>query len=156
MARCTWDGYAYYTGELRAITTQYSKVLMLGDSMGGSAALMFSPLASRVVSFVPQVELLGYSQATREDLTAERCRAFQTRLLQSVADTAATVTVHIGADEEDSRHAGMLSTGETGRVQIVVHPECPDHHLSGRLKTAGRLVEIVRSELKAMGVARMY
>ena len=36
------------------VTGQYTRVLMLGDSMGATGALMFSPLATSVHAFAPQ------------------------------------------------------------------------------------------------------
>lgn len=44
-----------YTSRLRQYTEQYKHVVMIGDSMGASAALLFSPLATKVMSFCPQV-----------------------------------------------------------------------------------------------------
>jgi hypothetical protein len=44
-----------YTDRLRQNTEQYKHVVMIGDSMGASAALLFSPLATKVMSFCPQV-----------------------------------------------------------------------------------------------------
>ena len=49
------SGFASYSERLAAITGRYQRVLMLGDSMGASAALMFSNLATCVQVFTPQV-----------------------------------------------------------------------------------------------------
>ena len=54
------SGYAsglgsYYRRELEIALRPYRQVIMLGDSMGASAALMFSPLATSVIAFCPQV-----------------------------------------------------------------------------------------------------
>lgn len=46
---------AYYCDRLRQYTQQYEKVIMLGDSMGATAALLFAPLATTVLAFTPQV-----------------------------------------------------------------------------------------------------
>ena len=45
--------------QMALITSDYapSKVLVLGDSMGGTACLLFAHLASRALAFVPQVRL---------------------------------------------------------------------------------------------------
>ncbi len=45
------------------MTEQYKRVMMVGDSMGATAALLFSPLATAVQAFSPQVsqhEAKGY------------------------------------------------------------------------------------------------
>jgi hypothetical protein len=44
-----------YTSRLQQYTQQYKHVVMIGDSMGATAALLFSPLATKVLSFCPQV-----------------------------------------------------------------------------------------------------
>lgn len=46
---------SYYRRELEVALRPYKQVIMLGDSMGASAALMFSPLATSVIAFCPQV-----------------------------------------------------------------------------------------------------
>lgn len=46
---------SYYRRELEVALRPYREVIMLGDSMGASAALMFSPLATAVIAFCPQV-----------------------------------------------------------------------------------------------------
>ena len=49
------NGQQYWWDRLAAVTGRYSRVLMLGDSMGATAALLFSPLATAVHAFTPQV-----------------------------------------------------------------------------------------------------
>ena len=51
------SGFASYSERLQAIAGRYQRVLMLGDSMGASAALMFSNLATCVQVFTPQVNV---------------------------------------------------------------------------------------------------
>lgn len=51
------EGFGYWWDRLAEVTGQYSRVLMLGDSMGATAALMFSPLATAVHAFAPQASL---------------------------------------------------------------------------------------------------
>lgn len=45
----------YYKKELEIAVRPYRDVIMLGDSMGASAALMFCTLATSVIAFCPQV-----------------------------------------------------------------------------------------------------
>ena len=52
------EGFLYWWDRLAAVTGRYSRVLMLGDSMGATAALLFSPLATSVHAFTPQAGLL--------------------------------------------------------------------------------------------------
>ena len=46
-----------YYDRLKKVTERYKRVLMVGDSMGATAALLFSPLATAVQVFSPQVRL---------------------------------------------------------------------------------------------------
>ena len=55
------EGFQYWWDRLAAVTGRYSRVLMLGDSMGATAALLFSPLATAVHAFTPQV---GFTAVT--------------------------------------------------------------------------------------------
>ena len=52
------EGYHEYHQRLQAVTEQYSKVLMIGDSMGATGALLFSTCATAVLAFCPQVRKL--------------------------------------------------------------------------------------------------
>jgi len=45
----------HYRERIQGFTSGYGHVVMLGDSMGATASLLFSPLASAVISFCPQV-----------------------------------------------------------------------------------------------------
>lgn len=55
-----------YFDRLSQVTSRYKRVLMLGDSMGASAALLFSPLATAVQAFSPQVH-------STDDLQCSSC-----------------------------------------------------------------------------------
>lgn len=46
---------SYYRSELEVALKPYKHVIMLGDSMGASATLLFSPLATSIIAFCPQV-----------------------------------------------------------------------------------------------------
>ncbi len=48
-------GFGYYRRRIAEFSARYEKVLLLGDSMGATGALMFSPLATSVHAFAPQV-----------------------------------------------------------------------------------------------------
>ena len=49
------DGVAVYKERLERVCKSYKTVVMLGDSMGATAALLFAPLATSVLAFCPQV-----------------------------------------------------------------------------------------------------
>lgn len=49
------EGANVYRDRLQSVCERYETVVMLGDSMGASAALLFAPLATAVLAFCPQV-----------------------------------------------------------------------------------------------------
>jgi hypothetical protein len=49
------DGVTLYRARLEKVCKTYKTVVMLGDSMGATAALLFAPLATSVLAFCPQV-----------------------------------------------------------------------------------------------------
>ena len=49
------SGGLYYAERLRQYTRRYEHVVMVGDSMGATAALAFSDQATAVLAFCPQV-----------------------------------------------------------------------------------------------------
>ena len=46
-----------WKARLRDVTKDYDKVMFLGDSMGATAALLFSEYATNVQAFCPQVSM---------------------------------------------------------------------------------------------------
>lgn len=48
-----------YMSRLEMYTKHYDMVVMIGDSMGATAALLFSPLATAVMAFCPQVRSMA-------------------------------------------------------------------------------------------------
>ena len=56
------EGFAFWEGQIAKIRAKYERVIMLGDSMGATAALLFSHLATTVQAFTPQVGICCYSR----------------------------------------------------------------------------------------------
>jgi hypothetical protein len=56
-------GGAYYSDRLRQYTERYDHVIMVGDSMGATAALAFSEQATAVLAFCPQVRFLDLTSS---------------------------------------------------------------------------------------------
>ena len=50
-----------YQDRLQRVCESYKTVVMLGDSMGATAALLFAPMATSVLAFCPQVQLVASS-----------------------------------------------------------------------------------------------
>ena len=55
-----FDDGAWWDATLAELCKPYQKVVLLGDSMGGTAALRFARHADAVVAFVPQIDLRDF------------------------------------------------------------------------------------------------
>eukprot|EP00898_Chlorokybus_atmophyticus_P002308 jgi/Chlat1/3078/Chrsp21S03388 len=127
----------YYADRLKAVTSNYQRVLLLGDSMGASAALLFSELATSVIAFCPQVDLT--TAAIRPAKHAEWLQAFTRRVLRAVDASNAAITVHCGNWTHDLDQVNMLPD----EVVKVVHP-IDDHRVARALEQEGKLMSVVQ------------
>ncbi|GAQ85689.1 hypothetical protein KFL_002490070 [Klebsormidium nitens] len=132
----------YYRAELEAAVSGYERVLLLGDSMGASASLLFSSLATRVLSFCPQVDLSTASIRCAED--AAWFRSFRAEVLDDVSRSSAVITVHCGCWLHDLEQAALLPAG---KVTVVEHP-VEDHRLAKELDYQRKLVPILRTAIE--------
>ncbi|GBG71064.1 hypothetical protein CBR_g8363 [Chara braunii] len=140
---------SYYFKELSASVKGYRRVIMLGDSMGASAALMFSQLATAVMAFCPQVDLTSASiRPSRSDAWFQ---SFRDNLLSAASSSSASITVHCGDWSHDLNQAQMLPKPQ---VQVVTHP-INDHRLAKALNEQGRLVPLV-AELIEKEISEAY
>ena len=165
-----FGGYAQYESRIRAASRPYSRISLVGDSMGGSAALLFSHLATdAVVAFSPQVDLeCDVSHVGRSDMTPGVRSKFRDTLYSSVGsalDAGVNVIVHRGTEESDVRHTDLLEDrftslrvkegavrdegGEDGDgiLRIVEHPDCLHHQIAVHLKGRGMLTRVLSRDL---------
>jgi len=164
----SWEGFAYYEAQIATMAKGFRRVVMLGDSMGGSGALLYSHLATLVISFVPQVDLEADIHVRREDFTPPRKRAFTERVLASIrkARTKANpawIEVHRGRASIDSRHTELLKADVEESYEkhaaacreasaavepfvVVVH-DCDSHFVSTNLKKQGLLKPYIASRI---------
>ena len=136
----SWQGRQYHQTQLRRHTTRYKHVFFIGDSMGGSAALLFADLADSVLAFVPLLALEGCPQAEREDFPLHLQREYPAMVRQSLGRCKGQVVVHTSSDPEDEKHCSAL---RGAGVELQKHTECQTHLLTGHLKETGELVHIV-------------
>jgi len=139
-----WDGYAYYSGILEAQLCKrksekhYRKICFLGNSMGGSAACLFSPMADAVLAFCPQTE------AVMKDIPVEEADRYKRLLRENIEKALSAgvqITVHRGVKPTDIDQCSRLPSG----VDLVVHEACSEHNVPGYLKSQGRLPEVLGS-----------
>ncbi|CAM6122601.1 unnamed protein product [Calypogeia fissa] len=138
---------SYYRNEVKEAVKDYKNVIMLGDSMGASGALMFSHLATSVLAFCPQVDLTRSSIRPGKD--QQWLNAFTEELLSAVSSSSANIAVHCGSWSHDLEQASLLPSS---KVNVVKHG-VDDHRLAKELEARGQLLTIVQSEIEtALGV----
>ena len=100
----------------------YGAVVLLGDSMGGSAALRFAGAAAAAsggaatlaLAFVPQVDLGSDPHVTRDDFDAAKRARFEARLVASVVVAAAA-----NRERERARARARLDGGASNDAHTV-------------------------------------
>ena len=167
-----WRGAAEVEQALRAATRRedYHSVILLGDSMGGSACLRFARFADLAVAFSPQVRLRGDPHVGRRELrsrwrsaTLEASivgRAKASRLVCARGRLGGTeVLVHRGTGARDIANTRLLSSrvvearawraaaGATDRsrsgVTVVQHKGCKSHLFASKLSRSGGMAGLL-------------
>lgn len=85
------EGYHRWHDDLQAVTAEYSKVVLLGDSMGAAACMLFAPLATAVVAFCPQLHL--QSSSIRPCESDEWYQRYHERVFASLEASTADIQV---------------------------------------------------------------
>jgi hypothetical protein len=98
--------YAHYKSRIRAALQPYSHISLVGDSMGGSTALLFSHLATNaVVAFSPQVDLeRDTSHVGRSNINPGIWRKICNMLYHGfrlALDVGVDIIGHWGSEESD-------------------------------------------------------
>eukprot|EP00887_Chlorella_sp_A99_P004206 scaffold15.g4206.t1 len=141
--------FRHYERQLAAAAARYPRVVLLGDSMGATAALLFAPLATSAQAFCPQVDLRHSS--IRPGAGNGWFAALQARALAGAAACPGEVVVHTGTWQHDLDQARCLP--ETGPVRLQVY-NFDSHRLALYLDRRGQLERLVRGAvLRAQGLA---
>ncbi|KAK9918296.1 hypothetical protein WJX75_002936 [Coccomyxa subellipsoidea] len=126
---------------LAAVTTQYKRVLMLGDSMGATGALLFSPLATCVHAFAPQVDFMTASLRPGRD--SGWLMRLTDRVLSSVAASNARITTHSSSWLHDLDQARLIPADQ---AQLKVY-SVNTHRLAFYLDGSGKLLPLIQGAL---------
>lgn len=158
-------GFDEYVRRIHIASRPYERVCMVGDSMGGSAALLFSHLArgGAVVAFAPQVDLCSDSHVGRYDMTPRVREEFHDRIVGSVGRAlqgGIRVTIHRGVESADVRHTDHLVNelskmvwGSRGvadglrKLRVVEHADCKHHQVATYLKGRGEVTGVLYADL---------
>lgn len=140
-ARLNWYRDEAFARGLHEALSGYSRVLLLGESMGGSGALLLSDVATRVLAFGPQVDFLSsvLRPGCSDDGSTEG--AFTERLLSAVRSSPAVIHVHTSSWSNDMRQAQAVAGAAEG-VRVISH-EVDEHLLARALQSTGQLEDIL-------------
>ncbi|CAG9466477.1 unnamed protein product [Pedinophyceae sp. YPF-701] len=126
-------GWKSYRSRLAQAAAGYDAVVLLGDSMGASACLMFAGLASRAVAFCPQVDLA--ESAIRPGSSPETWAALRDVIAEGLSEAPA-----LGAGKDERPGSGGDGEGsvviDAASRRVMVHTGTWAHDLN-----QGRMVE---------------
>ena len=137
-----WGGIAYYEELVSRHARHYTRVLLVGSSMGASAALLHAHLGCRALAFAPRVDL-GASHGAYVPEAARHAGLRHT--LASLGRLEGVASVHVGRG----------NYVDVAQVQAVAH--CPSvrlvqhatfhHNVPAFLEREGLLVPLIKSEI---------
>ena len=146
-----FDAGGWWDAAIAELCRPYREVCLIGDSMGGTAALRFAAHAtSAVVALVPQVNLSDFPQCCRADLTLGRRAQLRGAIVDACDSTAAAVWVHTGTEPYDVAQPRLLRPRDG--LHCVVHDDVSSHLLAAALKAKGALRQTV---LRDLGLLRL-
>ncbi|KAH7622124.1 putative Leucine-rich repeat-containing protein 1 [Nannochloris sp. 'desiccata'] len=133
---------------LEKVTRHYDHVVMIGDSMGATASLLFAGQATSVHAFCPQIDLAASS--IRPGQGPEWGTVLRKRALDGIASCKGKVTIHVGNWKHDLDQA-IICPKEAANVKIY---SIESHRLAIALDRAGKLLPAMRAAiLNEMGLS---
>ncbi|BDA46872.1 probable leucine-rich repeat-containing protein 7 at N-terminal half [Coccomyxa sp. Obi] len=135
------EDFQFWWDRLARVTGQYTRVLMLGDSMGATAALLFSPLATSVHAFAPQVDFMTASLRPGRD--SAWLKRLTDRVLSNVAASEANITTHSSSWLHDLDQARLVPA-EHAHLKVY---SVSTHRLAYYLDGSGKLLPLIQGAL---------
>lgn len=134
---------SHYAKQLKKVTSQYQRTILLGDSMGASACLLYAQVATSVLAFCPQVDLVYSSIRPGESL--EWFSNMRDSISNSLKGYTGDVQVHTGSWEHDAYQAQLVEHFDS--VAVTKHG-IDSHRLALALHRQDKLLPIVRKKLE--------
>ncbi|GBF94601.1 hypothetical protein Rsub_06716 [Raphidocelis subcapitata] len=131
-----------YHSRLSEAAAGYGRVLMVGDSMGATAALLFSRLATAVLAFCPQVDLR--SASIRPARPGAWLDALQANVHAALQQSPARVRVLTGTWQHDLAQASLLERHPNVTLKAY---GVDSHRLALALARGGRLAPLLREAI---------
>ena len=135
-----WDGVRYYERLVARHAAGYQHVLLIGSSMGASAALLHAHLGSRAIAFAPRVDLSASHGAYVPDGARAAGLAHTRRSLRALRGHA---DVHVGrCNYVDVAQVAPIAH----EASVRVHTHNTYHHnVPAYLEREGRLGPMVKA-----------
>jgi len=133
----------YYYDRLEQYTRQYKHVIMMGDSMGATAALLFAPLATHVLAFCPQVDLS--TSCMRPGCSDGALAGLRERVLGAVGRARGRVVAYCGTWQHDLDQANLLPGAKVTHKVFSLD----SHRLTVHLDRQGKLLPLVQEAVRA-------
>ena len=148
----TTPGLSYYAELIETHAQHYNKVMIVGSSMGATAALMHANLAHRVLAFGPRIDLEHTHGSFLDPSLRAACTDQVMCALQRIGGDESkvnpTVSVHVGAGNlEDVLQARLVE--RLSAVRVVQH-DTFQHNVPMHLEREGLLVPLLKQELLAL------
>ena len=139
---CGWGGIAHFSELIRRHAQHYERVLMVGSSMGGCAALMHAHHAHEVLAFGPRVDLERTHGSYVPDAAKRACASSVHASLRTMRGRA---TVHVGSGNAvDVMQAGLVRG--VGGLEVREH-DTFHHNVPMFLEREGQLVPLIKRSL---------
>jgi Leucine-rich repeat (LRR) protein len=133
---------------LDQVTRHYDHVVMIGDSMGATASLLFAGQATSVHAFCPQIDLAASS--IRPGKGPEWGAKLRERALDGITNCKGKVTIHVGNWKHDLDQANICPK----QAAVVKIYSIESHRLAIALDRQGKLLPTVRAAiLNEMGLS---
>lgn len=142
-----WNGIEHYQRIVASYAKHYARVIMIGSSMGGTAALVHAHLADRVLSFGPKLDLWRCHGEYLPTDAKRACAAALTRsaLAGVTRGRATTTTIHVGSGNLEDVLQARRAAGVDG-IDIISH-DTFHHNVPMYLEREGLLVTLFKREV---------
>ena len=149
------DDGAWWDATLAELCAPYRKVVLLGDSMGGTAALRFARHADTVVAFVPQIDLRDFpTPCDREDFDDARRERLRDDIVSAVDASDARISIHLGRDADDLQQLTYLPRAVAAYSSADVDEPLPrDGETVSRAVDDGRGLRVVKHDVEGHAIA---
>lgn len=118
-----WNGIGHFGNIIAQYAPHYSKVLIVGSSMGGTAALLHAAGGGKVLAFGPKVNLeMTHGSFLPPSVRAACASAIHAALIKSaVINGNSAVEVHVGSENLEDVLQGQLVPGQCLRQHDTFH-----------------------------------